>query len=89
MNTKQILLFCASSLLVTLVALTFLFQNAALTPAAVTRATTAQPMENFKPVDLGAPYGSVSMTDLVGNYLEHPPQAPAGPAGEPAHIGGC
>ena len=71
--------------------LTVLFEHAALTPQAQARADTPRSMEAFKPMDLGVPYGTVSMTDLVGHYLEHPPKAAAAGAvsQQPSHIGGC
>ncbi len=89
MSTRQILLFCAATFFLTLGGLTLLFQGAALTPEALAQATTPQSMESFKSINLGSPYGSVSMADLVGNYIEHPPKAAAGPAAQPTHIGGC
>lgn len=91
MSTKQILLYCVVCLALTLGVVTVLFEHAALTSQAQTRANTPQPMETFKPIDLGTPYGTVSMTDLVGYYLEHPPKAAtAGAASQqPTHIGGC
>ena len=91
MSTKQILLYCVLCLALTLGVVTVLFEHAALTPQAQARADTPRSMEAFKPMDLGVPYGTVSMTDLVGYYLEHPPQAASAGAvsQQPTHIGGC
>lgn len=91
MNTKQILLYCVVCLALTLGVVTVLFEHAALTPQAQARANTPQPMEAFKPIDLGMPYGTVTMTDLVGYYLQNPPKAAAGGSAQsqPTHIGGC
>ncbi|MHB8347913.1 MAG: hypothetical protein ACYDHM_12170 [Acidiferrobacterales bacterium] len=91
MNTRQILLYCVVSLAVTLAGLTVMFRYAAVSPQALARAQTPQPMGSFPDLNLGSTYGTVSMTDLVGYYLQHPPKAAAAGAASvaPATIGGC
>ncbi len=91
MNTKQILLYCVSCLGVTLAMLVIMFRYAAVSPQFLTHARTPQSMESFAPINLGGIYGTVSMTDLVGNYLQHPPKAAAPGAGAtaPVRVGGC
>lgn len=90
MSTRQILLYCVLCLSLTLGAMIALFRHAALTPQALAQASTPQPMEAFQPINLGKPYGAVSMIDLVGYYLQHPPKAaPGGTTQQPRRIGGC
>ncbi len=91
MNARQILLYCVVCLVVTFAVLAVLFRYAAVSPQMLAHAQTAQPMATFPAIDLGSTYGTVSMTDLVGYYLQHPPKAaPAGSAiSAPTHIGGC
>ena len=91
MNTRQILLYCVMSLVVTLIGLTVMFRYAAISPQALAHAQTAQPMGSFSDINLGSTYGTVSMTDLVGYYLQHPPKAPAAGSASaaPVRIGGC
>jgi hypothetical protein len=84
MRGKQIAIYCSLCLGTTLGLVALLFEHATLTLGALTQAQTPQPMTSFEPVDLGMPYGKVSMIDLVGDYLEHPPAATAaGGAAEP------
>ncbi|MDA8384264.1 MAG: hypothetical protein M0037_14640 [Betaproteobacteria bacterium] len=91
MSSKQIILYCVVCLGVTLAALTVMFRYAAVSPRAMARAHIPQPMESFPPLTLGGAYGTVSMVDLVGYYLQHPPAAAASgvPAAAPVRIGGC
>jgi len=74
MRARDIGLFCCVCLGATLGVFGLLFQRAALSPEAAAQARTPQPMTAFEPIDLGSPYGEVSMIDLVGEYLEHPPR---------------
>ena len=90
MNRAQILLYCTVCLGVTLALLTVMFRYAEVPPGVLARARTPQAMESFPDLNLGGVYGTVSMTDLVGYYLQHPPKAAVGGvAVAPAHIGGC
>ncbi|MDA8094203.1 MAG: hypothetical protein M0T84_09895 [Betaproteobacteria bacterium] len=91
MSRKQIILYCVVCLGVTLGVLTLMFRYAALPPQTMAQAHTPQSMESFPPLNLGGTYGTVSMVDLVGYYLQHPPTAaaPGVPAAAPVRIGGC
>lgn len=91
MNAKQILLYCVVCLGVTLAVLAVMFRYAAVSPQFLVSARTPQPMESFQPINLGGIYGTVSMTDLVGNYLQHPPKAaaPGAAVAAPVRVGGC
>ena len=87
MRGRDIGIFCSVCLGATLGIVTLLFGHAALTVQALARAQKPQSMTESPPVDLGMPYGKQSMTDLVGNYLEHPQAAgatdtPAVPPGQ-------
>jgi hypothetical protein len=56
-------------------------------------ATSAQPMEYFEAdIDLGEDYGTVPVVELIGYYLENPPEVPEGSAlavERKRHFGGC
>lgn len=91
MSRAQILLFCAASLLLTLGVAALLYPYAARSEADWEYAHTPQPMEALPDVDLGPDYGPVPVIELVGFYLENPPQPAAGgesPRRE-QHFGGC
>ncbi|MDH3637742.1 MAG: hypothetical protein OES09_04685 [Gammaproteobacteria bacterium] len=86
----KIWLFCMASLLATVGISTLLFPAAALSPDAVERANTPQPMEELPEIDLGPDFGPVPVIELVGYYLENPPQPKAVAAKEERrHFGGC
>lgn len=88
---KEILIFWLAALALAFGLSALLFHYAALAPDALARSRTPQPMESMPDVNLGNAYGTVSVTDLVGYYIEHPP-APQGTAAadDGGHrFGGC
>lgn len=88
---KEILIFWLTALALAFGLSALLFHYAALTPGALVKARTPQPMESMPDINLGNAYGTVSVTDLVGYYIEHPP-APKGAAAadDSGHrFGGC
>ncbi len=88
---KEILIFWLMALAATLGLSAFMFHYAAVAPGMLTNSRIPQPMESLQDVNLGANYGTVSVTDLVGYYIEHPP-APKGAtaADDSEHkFGGC
>jgi hypothetical protein len=88
---KEILIFWVAALAIGLGLSALLYRYAAVAPGVLAQAQIPQPMENMQDVNLGSPYGTVSVTDLVGYYIEHPP-APKGTtaADDGQHrFGGC
>lgn len=91
MKPLRIVLFCAASLLVSLGVAVWVFPHAALSESSLKHAQTPQAMEALPDVDLGPDFGTVPVTDLMGYYIEHPPQ-PSGANAAAAvgqHFGGC
>lgn len=85
------LIFCVVAILASLAASVLGFSLAALPPEAVAAARTPTPPERMGDIDLGDNLGRVSVLDLVGYYIEHPP-APPSSGGVPARVrrfGGC
>lgn len=88
---KEILIFWLVALAIGFGLSALLYRYAAVAPGVLTNSRIPQPMESMQDVNLGSAYGTVSVTDLVGYYIEHPP-APKGTAaaddGE-HRFGGC
>ena len=90
MSRAQVFLFCVLSLAATLGVCAVLFPYASMSSVEVETAGKPRPMEDFDLVDLGEDYGMLSVFDLVGYYLDNPPQPPAaGAAPRKKHFGGC
>lgn len=91
MNKLQILIFCGSSLLLSLVVALLLYPHATIPQQTLEFSKTPQAMESLPDVNLGENFGSVSVTDLVGYYIDHPPQPAAASAGtqHEQQFGGC
>ena len=85
----QVLSFCVASLLGTVIVCAFLLPHASLSRVEAEAARTPAPMEEFDLVDLGEDYGQLSVFELVGYFLENPPEVAAGPAPKKKHFGGC
>jgi len=90
---RESLVFCIGALVVALGVCALGFRWAALPPAALEATRHPAPAETLPDVELGGGFGRVSVIDLVGYYLEHPP-APAGDSagGAPPaakRFGGC
>ncbi len=68
-----------------------LFHYAAVPQSVAEKAHHPQAAEEMGSIDLGAPYGTVPVTDLVSYYVEHPPAAAASGAADSggSHFGGC
>ncbi|MGI9304469.1 MAG: hypothetical protein ACR2RB_17450, partial [Gammaproteobacteria bacterium] len=78
------------SLAAALAASAALLPYATLPIAEATAAQQAVPMEEFDLIDLGEDYGQVSVFELVGHYVENPPQPEAVDAKpKKKHFGGC
>jgi len=89
MRTVQIVLFCAAALVGSAGLSALLFPYAALSEEAASAAVTPQPMESFGVVDLGPEYGLVPVIELMGYFLENPPEAGALPERPRTQFGGC
>ncbi len=89
---RSSLLFCALSVIATVLLSVLGFSLAAMPREAVVAARTPTPAERLGDIDLGKDFGRVPVVDLVGYYLENPPAAPAaGGAASPKarRFGGC
>jgi hypothetical protein len=84
-------IFCSVSLVVGGAACAAAFSLAAMPMAAVVAAKAPTPPEAIPDLDLPG-FGTVSVIDLMGYYIDNPP-APAGAAGVAAapakRFGGC
>ncbi len=88
---KEILIFWLVALAIGFGLSALLYRYAAVAPGVLAKSRTPQPMESMQDVNLGGAYGTVSVADLVGYYIEHPP-APKGAAAadDGRHqFGGC
>lgn len=87
----QLVVFWIGTLSAALALSVFLFHYAAIPEKTLESARTPQPAERLGSLDLGAPYGTVSVMDVVGYYVEHPPaaKAPGAPDSGASHFGGC
>ncbi|HUW36937.1 MAG TPA: hypothetical protein VMV91_06360 [Rhodocyclaceae bacterium] len=89
---KELVIFWLAALAVFLGLSAALYPYAAVPAETLARSRLPQPMAGMADIDLPQPYGTVSVTDLVGYYLEHPPAANVGSAGGDGggqHFGGC
>lgn len=93
MSRFEITLFCVASLLASAGAAALLLPVASVPVEISAAAASAQPMEYFEDdIDLGEDYGPVPVVELIGYYLENPPQVPEGRAPQverQRHFGGC
>ncbi len=88
----KLVIFWLASLAVFLGLSAGLFPYAAVSAGTLARSEQPQPMERMADIALPQPFGTVSVTDLVGYYLEHPPAAQAGSTGGDGggqHFAGC
>lgn len=84
-------IFCVVAILASLAASAVGYFLAALPAEVVAAARTPTPPERMGDIDLGKGFGQISVLDLVGYYIEHPP-APPSSTGVPARVrrfGGC
>lgn len=88
---RQLVVFWVGALGAALALSAVLFHYAAVPEKAVESAEIPQSPERMGSIDLGAPYGTVSVADIVGYYVEHPPAARASGDADSgtSHFGGC
>jgi hypothetical protein len=86
---RSSLIFCVSALVVTLGLSAALYPVATISAEEVAAARTPVLSEDLPDLDLGD-FGTVSISELVGYYVENPP-APvaAGGAGKQVRFQGC
>jgi len=94
MSNAQIWLFCGGTILFFLAIFVVGFHFAALSADTVEAAAIPQPVESFtQPINLGAPYGKVSVSDLMQYCIANPPrqtgQAGSKLAAPVSNFGGC
>jgi len=91
MNRYSNFIFCAASLLLTLGLSFALYPYAKLSNTEIASLNTPKAMEDFDEViDLGEDFGPMTMIELVGFYLENPPQGGSAVKAETKrHFGGC
>lgn len=89
--TRSSLIFCGAALIATVAVIAAAFPLAALSAEELRRARTPAAAETLPPIDLGGGFGKVEVTDLVGYYIDHPPQPKAAADGTQRvrHFGGC
>ncbi len=85
------LVFCALSVIATVLVSALGFSIFAMPREAVVAARTPTPAERLGDIDLGKDFGRVPVVDLVGYYLENPPAAAPASAASPKarRFGGC
>lgn len=88
---KELLVFWVAALGIALGLSAALFPYTAVPARTLAAAHTPQPMENMSDLNLGKAYGTVSVADLVGYYIAHPPAPKAATAQDEGHhgFGGC
>jgi hypothetical protein len=91
MKTPQILLFCTGSLAASLGLAAVLYPFAAVDRDTIEMSRAPQPMELLPDVDLGPDFGRLPVVELMGYYIENPPQQTNSNAPKPErqHFGGC
>lgn len=90
MKTLSIIIFCVVSLIGTIGLSYALYPHASSTK--VGESTKAKSMEEFdQEIDMGEDFGTMSVIDLMGYYLENPPAPTAAGAVEvpKRQFGGC
>jgi len=89
---KELVIFWLATLGVVAGVVWMLFPYSAVPAETIARSHVPQPMASMPDVNLPKPYGTVSVSDLVGYYIEHPPVAAGATAGGDGgghHFGGC
>ena len=90
MSKLQMLLFCATCLVLSAGTALLLYPHATMSQQELKYAKTAQPMQNLPDVNLGPEFGVLPVTVLVGYYIENPPQASGtATAQHEQQFGGC
>ncbi len=91
MTKPQMLLFCTGSLAVSLGLAAVIYPFAVVDRETLEMARTPQPMETLPDVDVGPDFGQLPVTELMGYYIENPPEAPKDTPAAPErqHFGGC
>lgn len=74
------LLFCAAALAASLALCAAAFPFAALPEETLSAQRKPVPAEALPDVDVGGGFGKVSVLDLVGYYVDHPPAEDRDPA---------
>ena len=91
MQTPQVVLFCVGSLAASLGLAAVLYPYAVVDQAVIDAASVPQPMETLPDVDVGPDFGVLPVVELMGYFLENPPQSTGTDTPEPErqHFGGC
>jgi hypothetical protein len=88
---RRSLIFCVAAVVGSVAASAVGYSLAALPREVVAAARAPAPAERLGKIDLGPGFGTITVLDLLGYYLENPPvQSAAGGAPEKARrFGGC
>lgn len=91
MSKLLMVVFCALTLFGSLGVCALIYPLATLTAEEAKQATTPQDMEYFDVVDLGEDYGVLPVVELLGYYLDNPPEPQTATAAAPRKLqfGGC
>jgi hypothetical protein len=88
-------IFCIGALVTTVALAALGFRLAALPREAIERSVTPVRAETLPDIELGGGFGKVPVTELVGYYLDNPPDASTAGQGfvsgrpAPRRFGGC
>ena len=91
MSKVSIVVFCVLTLVGSLGLCALIYPFATVSAEEAKQASTPQPMEFFDVVDLGEDYGVLPVVELLGYYLDNPPEPPTAGAAAPRKLqfGGC
>ena len=89
MLSREVVIFNVSSLVLSLVLCVVFFSYAATPYEKRIAAETPLAVEEFPDINLGPNYGEISVTELMGYYMENPPEKEAAEAPKKQHFGGC
>jgi len=70
---RSSLIFCVGSAVVSVAISAIGYSLVALPREVIAAARTPTPAEQMNKIDLGSGFGTISVLDLVGYYLENPP----------------
>ncbi len=90
MTKIQSIVFCILSLALTVGVFAWLFPYAAMSESQAQSVSEPATMEEFDLIDLGDDYGQLTIYELVGYFLENPPEPEtAATVSRKKHFGGC
>ena len=89
MLSREVVVFNTVSLALCLGLSSVLFSYAAIPDEKRLAAEKPLAMEEFPDINLGPDYGDISVAELMGYYMENPPQKETTDVPKKQHFGGC